>query len=93
MSRRTCVELARGEVRGGSNDLDAALVRSVVGPRPLEGGQEAVVDVDGVLPVAVAEVGAEDLHRAAREGRIGGSFWVDVLAWAWVWVSPVCCSE
>ena len=48
-------------MRGGADDLDAPLVRAVVGARALEGGQERVVDVDRVRPVALAEVAGEDL--------------------------------
>ena len=36
---------------------------AVVGPGALEGRQRGVVDVEAVLRVAVAEVGAQDLPR------------------------------
>ena len=65
-------------MRGGSDDLDAALVGAVVGARPLKGGQEGVVDVDGVPPVALAKLAAEDLQAVAggqqqQQGEAGGS--------------------
>ena len=43
---RPLVEVARYVVRGGPNQLHAALVRLVIGPRALEAGQEGMVDVD-----------------------------------------------
>jgi hypothetical protein len=58
-------------VRGGADDLDAALVGAVVGARPLKGGQEGVVDVDGVPPVALAKLAAEYL-QAWRAGKNSG---------------------
>jgi hypothetical protein len=43
---RALVEVGRHVVRGGADQLDAARMRLEVGPRALEAGQEAVVDVD-----------------------------------------------
>lgn len=51
-----------GVVRGGADDLDAALVGAVVGPRALKGGQEGVVDVCG------ARVGRGSGGRARGQG-------------------------
>ncbi len=53
-----------------TDDLDAPLVRPVVRPRALERGQEAVVDVDGALPVALAELVREHLHVARQDDHV-----------------------
>lgn len=53
-------------MRGGTDDLHTALVGPVVGLGTLKGWQEAVVDVDGVAPVALAEAFTEDLHVPAH---------------------------
>ena len=62
-----------GVVCGCANDLDAPLVCAVVWARSLKRGQEGVVDVDGVPPVALAKLAAKDLQR---EGRGGVAKWV-----------------
>ena len=43
---RTLVKIRRHKVRGGTDELDATRMCSVVRPRPFKGWQEAVVDVD-----------------------------------------------
>jgi len=50
----------------GADDLDASVVSAVVGLGSLKGWQEAVVDVDGVPPVALTEAFTEDLHVPAQ---------------------------
>ena len=52
---RAHVQLGGGVVRGGADELHAALLRAVVRLRALERGQERVVDVDRVRRVPVAE--------------------------------------
>mmetsp|Transcript_1414 Transcript_1414/g.4068 ORF Transcript_1414/g.4068 Transcript_1414/m.4068 type:complete len:448 (+) Transcript_1414:2110-3453(+) len=56
------VQVRRDVVRRGADDLHPAIVRAVVRIASLEGGQETVVDVDGVGLVPPAEVVREDLH-------------------------------
>lgn len=69
---RTRIELAGRVVRGRADDLDAPLVRAVVGSAALKRWQKAVVDVDRAPPVAAAEVLAEYLGQG-EGGRGGGS--------------------
>jgi hypothetical protein len=52
---RAFVEVARNIMRGGADQLDAALMGLVIGPRALEARQERVVDVDAApFPVSCA---------------------------------------
>src|SRR5690606_3238620 len=57
------VEVLRGVVGGGADQLYAAGVCLVIGLRALEGGEEAVVDVDDGRCLR-QEVVAQDLHVA-----------------------------
>src|SRR6202012_851820 len=43
---RALVEVAGDVMRGGTDQLDAALMRLMIGPRTLEARQERVMDVD-----------------------------------------------
>ena len=43
---RPFVEIAGDEMRGRPDQLDAALMRLAIGPRALEAGQKAVMDID-----------------------------------------------
>ena len=49
------------------NDLDTSFVRLVIWLSALKGGQEAVVNVDGVLSMPFTKVLAEDLHVPAQQ--------------------------
>ena len=51
---RTFVQIARDIVRGGADQLDAALMRLVIGSCTLETRQEGVVDVDAA-PASLAD--------------------------------------
>ena len=55
---RALVEIARHIMRGGADQLDAALMRLVVGSRALEARQERVVNVDR-SPVEASQVSSE----------------------------------
>ena len=50
--------------------LDAARMRLEVGPRALEAGQEAVVNVDGTAGQRFTEGLAEDLHVARQHHQV-----------------------
>src|SRR5258706_16031223 len=52
---RAVVELCGRVVSRDADELDAALVCLVIGPRSLEGGQERVVDVDDAARPRLAE--------------------------------------
>ena len=65
------VQLRRRIVRRRADDLDAALVRAVVRHGALERGQEAVVDVDRVLVMPLAELRAQDLHVPEQDSKEG----------------------
>lgn len=64
------VEIRRDKVCRGANDLDTAVVGLVVGLGALEGGQEAVVDVDDLAAHGGAERGREDLHVAGQDDEL-----------------------
>ena len=66
----TLVQVGRHEMRRRADNLDAALVRLVVGLRTLEGGQEAVVDVDDASGQRVAQHGGEDLHVPREHDKL-----------------------
>ena len=67
---RPLVELRRDVVGGGTDHFDAALVGLVVGPRAGEGGQERVVDVDYLIPVACDKFLPDQLHIAGEDDEI-----------------------
>ena len=67
---RARVELLGDVVRGGADQLHAAVVRLVVGLGALETGQEAVVDVDGPATQELAELGRQDLHVARQHDQV-----------------------
>ena len=68
---RALVEVARDIMRGGADQLDAALVRLVVGPRALEARQERVVDVDAAPGQLCRHLVRQDLHVARQHHEIG----------------------
>ena len=57
-------------MRRRADDLDAALVRLVVGLRALERGQKGVVDVDDAAGHGGAERGSQDLHVAGQHDEV-----------------------
>ena len=59
---RAFVEIGCDVVRRSANELDAAVVRLVVGPRALETGQEAVMDVDHPAGKLLAHAITQNLH-------------------------------
>mmetsp|Transcript_21417 Transcript_21417/g.36798 ORF Transcript_21417/g.36798 Transcript_21417/m.36798 type:complete len:205 (-) Transcript_21417:258-872(-) len=66
----TLVQALRGVMRGGSHQLDAPRVGAVVGLGSDEGGQEAVVDVDGRVSVLAAEFVRDDLHVPREDDEV-----------------------
>lgn len=64
------VQVSGDEMRRRADDLDAALVRLVVGLCALEGRQEAVVDVDDLAAHGLAQHGREDLHVAGEDDEL-----------------------
>ena len=67
---RARVELLGDVMRGGSDQLHAALVGVAVGIGADEGGQEAVVDVDRRRAQPAQELGGEDLHVAGEDEQV-----------------------
>ena len=67
---RALVEVGRDVVGRGADELDAAVVRLVVGLGALEAGQERVVDVDGPALEGAAQAVAEDLHVAGEHDEV-----------------------
>src|SRR6476661_10368506 len=61
---RALIEIAGDVMRGGADQLDAALMRLVVGARALEARQERVVDVDAAPRQSCGHLVREDLHVA-----------------------------
>lgn len=70
LDNRALVQVGRHEVRRGPDDLNAAVVRLVVGLGALERGQEAVVDVDDLAAHGGAQRGREDLHVAGQDDEL-----------------------
>ena len=68
---RAFVQVGRHVVRGGADQLDAALVRLPVGLGALEAGQETVVDVDGTPGEVAAQLVRQDLHVARQHHQLG----------------------
>ena len=67
----TFVQIGSDVVRGGADQLHAAIVRLVVRLGALEAGQEAVVDVDGAAGQLAAQIVGEDLHVAGQHHQFG----------------------
>src|SRR5262249_16991947 len=63
---RAFVEIARHVMRSGADQLDAALMRLVIGLCALEARQERVMDVDAASRQLCREIIRQDLH-VARE--------------------------
>ena len=55
---RALIERAGDVMRGGADQLDAALMRLVVGPRALEARQERMMDVDAA-PRQLADISSD----------------------------------
>jgi hypothetical protein len=68
---RSLVEVARHIMRGGADQLHAALVRLVIRTRALEARQERVVDVDATAGEFCRQVVGQDLHIAGQHHEIG----------------------
>ena len=66
---RALIKIPRGVVGGCAHELDSAYVRLVIRPRPLEGRQKAVMDVDdrGRLD---QEILAHDLHVPGENDEV-----------------------
>ncbi len=67
---RAVVEVGGDVMGGGADQLDAAGVRLVVGPRALEARQEGVVDVDAFAGEPRAHLGAQHLHVAGEHHEV-----------------------
>src|ERR1700710_3285993 len=59
---RTLIERAGDVMRGGADQLDAALMRLMVGPRTLEARQERMMDVDAAPRQPRRHLVRQDLH-------------------------------
>lgn len=64
------VQVGRDEMGRSTDNLDAAVVGLVVGLGALEGGQEAVVDVDDAAGHGLAQRGRQDLHVAGEDDEL-----------------------
>lgn len=64
------IQIGRDKVGRGADNLNAAVVGLVVGLGALEGGQEAVVDVDDFAAHGGAQGGREDLHIAGQDDEL-----------------------
>ena len=63
---------SRGDVmRGGADQLDAALMRLVIGTRALEARQERVMDVDAAPRQSCRHLVRQDLHVTRQHHEIG----------------------
>ncbi|MCY1242428.1 hypothetical protein D9M72_553880 [compost metagenome] len=66
----TLVQVCRDVMRGGSDELHAAVIGLVVRLGTLETGQERMVDVDGTAAEAGAQVVGQDLHVACKDHQV-----------------------
>ena len=64
------VEVRRGVVAGGADELHPALIRPVVGISPDKGGQETVVNVHKAGGPAGAHLERQDLHVTGKHHQI-----------------------
>jgi hypothetical protein len=71
---RALVQLAGHVVAGGADQLHAPGVGLVVGLGADEAGQEAVVDVDDLPRVVLAQLGRQDLHVAGQHHHVAFGF-------------------
>lgn len=69
LNNRTFIQVGSDEMRCGADNLDTTLVGLVVRLGTLEGGQEAVVDVDDAARHSFAEGRGEDLHVAGENNE------------------------
>jgi anti-anti-sigma regulatory factor len=67
---RPLVQIGGDVVAGRADQLDALGPGLVVGTRPDEAGQEAVVDVDDAPGIGGAQFGGEDLHVAREHHHV-----------------------
>jgi len=73
------IQVRRGVVSSCADNLDAAGVSLVVRLGPHECREKTVVDVDGVLPVLVAEVLGQDLHVPCQHNEVDRFLLQDLL--------------
>jgi hypothetical protein len=67
---RPFVEFAGDEMRGGADQLDAALVGLRIRPRALETGQEGVVDIDRLAAQCFTQARRQYLHVARQYHQV-----------------------
>lgn len=67
---RTIVQHGRGVVGSGTNQLHSTFHRLVIGPRPREGREKRMVDVDDPPFPLFDELRGEDLHVARQDYQI-----------------------
>ncbi len=67
---RALVQVGGDKVRGGADNLDAALKGLMIRLRTLEAGQEGVVNVDDAAAHRTAESWGEDLHVAGEDDEL-----------------------
>ena len=68
---RTLVEVGADKMGGRADQLDAALMRPVIGFCALEAGEEAVMDVDAATGQFRAEIVGQYLHIAGKDQIVG----------------------
>ena len=68
---RAFIECAGDVVRGGADQLDAALVRLMVGPRALKARQERVMDIDAAAGKLRRHPVRQNLHVTRQHHQIG----------------------
>src|SRR5439155_17030343 len=68
---RALVERAGDIMRGGADQFDAALMRLMVGTRPLEAWQERMMDVDAAPRQPRRHLVRQDLHVTRQHHEIG----------------------
>lgn len=64
------IQIAGHEMSSGTDDLDTAIICLVVGLGTLEGGQEAVVDVDDLAGHLGAKQGRKHLHVSCKDNEV-----------------------
>src|ERR1700749_77644 len=68
------VEIGGDVMRGGPDQLDAARVGLMVGPRALEARQETVMNVDAATGEEAGEIVGQDLHVTGKHDEVGAGF-------------------
>src|SRR6476620_5149980 len=67
---RALIEIAGDVMRGGADQLDAALVRLVIRPRALESRQKRVMDIDAAPRKLRRHLVRQDLHIACQHHEV-----------------------